>query len=286
MINAGRWKDLEHKKFIEAVILFGGNWKSVHKYVKSRTSTQARSHAQKFLVKLKKKLKILPVFDHASKTIKLTHESIDKIIKEIVDSSSMRGKQIMKEKLVKMIMSFTNLLVGKTRFSYVTRNNSGNVFNIEKTKRRSKHFLIEKIKKDTEIKTSTIQISQEDLWKLLQQNKNLSSQNQNIFNIISINIKKNGETLPDFAIVEENNFAGNVHDNLKPAELKTAESNESFVNNLDFGNFSESRSRLNNASTLESPGRLNFFAECYQDALISYGFSVIKEEEDANKYFW
>ena len=50
----GRWSRDEHKKFIEAIIKFGNNWKEVHEYVNSRTSTQARSHAQKFFEKIKK----------------------------------------------------------------------------------------------------------------------------------------------------------------------------------------------------------------------------------------
>ena len=50
----GRWSREEHKKFIEAIIKFGNNWKDVQEYVNSRTSTQARSHAQKFFEKIKK----------------------------------------------------------------------------------------------------------------------------------------------------------------------------------------------------------------------------------------
>ena len=53
-IIIGRWSREEHKKFIEAIIKFGNNWKEVQEYVNSRTSTQARSHAQKFFEKIKK----------------------------------------------------------------------------------------------------------------------------------------------------------------------------------------------------------------------------------------
>ena len=50
----GRWSREEHKKFIEAIIRFGNNWKQVQEYIDTRTSTQARSHAQKFFEKIKK----------------------------------------------------------------------------------------------------------------------------------------------------------------------------------------------------------------------------------------
>ena len=49
----GRWSKEEHNKFIEAIIKFGNDWKKIQKYIPSRTSTQARSHAQKFLLKFR-----------------------------------------------------------------------------------------------------------------------------------------------------------------------------------------------------------------------------------------
>ena len=52
-IKEGRWTKEENKKFIEAVIENGKKWKIIQKYVESRTCAQTRSHAQKFLLKLK-----------------------------------------------------------------------------------------------------------------------------------------------------------------------------------------------------------------------------------------
>ena len=49
----GRWTNEEHNKFIEGIIKYGNDWKKIQKYVSTRTSTQARSHAQKFLLKLR-----------------------------------------------------------------------------------------------------------------------------------------------------------------------------------------------------------------------------------------
>ena len=49
----GRWKLDEHQRFLEAIIKYGNDWKQVQKLVKTRSSTQARSHAQKFFIKLK-----------------------------------------------------------------------------------------------------------------------------------------------------------------------------------------------------------------------------------------
>ena len=54
----GRWNLEEHIRFIKGCLLYGNDWKKIEKYVKTRTSTQIRSHAQKFLIKLKKKYDI------------------------------------------------------------------------------------------------------------------------------------------------------------------------------------------------------------------------------------
>ena len=52
--NIGRWTENEHKKFLEAILLYGNEWKKVQQYISTRSSTQARSHAQKFFLRLKK----------------------------------------------------------------------------------------------------------------------------------------------------------------------------------------------------------------------------------------
>ena len=49
--NVGRWSYNEHVKFIEAVVKYGKNWSDVQDYIGTRSSSQARSHAQKFLMK-------------------------------------------------------------------------------------------------------------------------------------------------------------------------------------------------------------------------------------------
>ena len=47
--RTGRWTSEEHRLFLEAIEIYGRDWKKVETYVGTRTSTQARSHAQKVL---------------------------------------------------------------------------------------------------------------------------------------------------------------------------------------------------------------------------------------------
>ena len=80
-VNGGRWSYEEHIKFIEGIIQFGKNWKNVQKYVGSRTSAQARSHAQKFFLKLKTMKNNKFNFDFSGSNIKSLSDIID-IIKK------------------------------------------------------------------------------------------------------------------------------------------------------------------------------------------------------------
>ncbi len=52
----GRWTTEEHKKFIKALILYGNNWKKVQSFVTTRSPSQARSHAQKYFIRIKNKI--------------------------------------------------------------------------------------------------------------------------------------------------------------------------------------------------------------------------------------
>ena len=49
----GRWTKDEHNKFIKGLILFGNNWKKIQHYLITRSISQARSHAQKYFMRIK-----------------------------------------------------------------------------------------------------------------------------------------------------------------------------------------------------------------------------------------
>lgn len=54
LYNQGRWTHLEHLIFLACIIHFGRDWKKIELYVQTRSSAQARSHAQKVLKKMDK----------------------------------------------------------------------------------------------------------------------------------------------------------------------------------------------------------------------------------------
>ena len=57
-VKEGRWTAEEKRIFEEAYEQYGHNWKKIASIIKSRNSTQVRSHAQKYLVKKKKEARL------------------------------------------------------------------------------------------------------------------------------------------------------------------------------------------------------------------------------------
>ena len=74
--ETGRWRQEEHQRFVEAIIKYGNDWKQVQKCVRTRSSTQARSHAQKFFIKIKKAKLLSFNLDLSKSSIKMLHDYI------------------------------------------------------------------------------------------------------------------------------------------------------------------------------------------------------------------
>ena len=104
-MNAGRWSFPEHIKFIEAIAEYGKNWKDVQKYVGSRSSAQARSHAQKFFLKLKTLKNPKFNFDFSNKNIKNLSDIINIIKKR--EEYTIQGKEYIINTLITLSKSIT-----------------------------------------------------------------------------------------------------------------------------------------------------------------------------------
>lgn len=77
VLKEGRWNNDEHLKFLEAIYNYNNNWKEVQKYIGTRTPNQVRSHAQKFILKLR-------TFKDPSLGVDFTEENF-KNLKEIIN---------------------------------------------------------------------------------------------------------------------------------------------------------------------------------------------------------
>ena len=118
--SIGRWTKEEHEKFIEGILKFGNEWKKVQKIIKTRSSTQARSHAQKYFLRIKKEINS----DILSNPDKL----IDYIINSTYDSKKNLALSFdQKEKLMTVIKS--NLKAEENLSRSGKEGNSGIIFN-------------------------------------------------------------------------------------------------------------------------------------------------------------
>ena len=79
--NRGRWTDEEQKLFLEAYQKHGKNWKEIHSHVKTRTSNQARSHAQKYFSKLRKaQLKAGALCPACNHPVKIAQDESEQVV--------------------------------------------------------------------------------------------------------------------------------------------------------------------------------------------------------------
>ena len=60
----GRWNENEHFLFLKGCLLYGNNWQKIKEILKSRSSAQIRSHAQKYMNKLEKKYISHPLYSN------------------------------------------------------------------------------------------------------------------------------------------------------------------------------------------------------------------------------
>ena len=115
--NNGRWTKEEQKRFAEAVLKFGNDWKKIQNHISSRNLTQVRSHAQKFLMKLKENdfLKVKGIDQNLSwtKIMKilmntLTYEELKNVLFSVEEIGE-KKKGNKKIKRIKKIVKKSNL---------------------------------------------------------------------------------------------------------------------------------------------------------------------------------
>ena len=83
-----RWNKIERFKFLEGIYKYGCNWKVINKkFVETRTAIQVRSHAQKFILHLRKFKDDSLGIDFTKDSDKNSHELIKKL-RDIIENST------------------------------------------------------------------------------------------------------------------------------------------------------------------------------------------------------
>ena len=101
--NNGRWTDSEHRKFLEAIAVYGNKWDKVKEHILSRSTRQIRSHAQKFVMSLSKK-KIEKETKNTNSSIEQL-KTIDKAELESIIYNKFKGNSM---KLFDLDMNMSN----------------------------------------------------------------------------------------------------------------------------------------------------------------------------------
>ena len=100
----GPWTNEEHEKFIEGILKYGNQWKNVQLLIQTRSSTQIRSHAQKFFKKIKNVIKKQKENIDINEKIKL----VNTIFNIILPNKANKFNKIKKKKLLNTIYSNIN----------------------------------------------------------------------------------------------------------------------------------------------------------------------------------
>lgn len=161
--NNGRWSEEEHIKFIEAIFIYGNEWRKVKDHIKTRSSSQARSHAQKYFLKLHKDLfkEDNSLFLKPGDVNQQLLESILNYLQTyLLKSSSIASKCIELNsnnyKLKKMLESFCkyrekqcqSYCIGRAIISTPTKK----IFNIEKIKNYCKIKSVDIINRNSDLR--------------------------------------------------------------------------------------------------------------------------------------
>lgn len=134
-IMISRWSKEEQKKFAQAILKYGINWKKIQEYVGTRNMTQIRSHAQKFLIKLKQNKfllnKGLEKNSTWNKVIEFMDENLNKDeIKNILFSVENMSKKKNQKKRIKY---YNKIRIKKEKYLTEKKNlNQNNFINYNK----------------------------------------------------------------------------------------------------------------------------------------------------------
>jgi len=162
VVNNGRWTHDEHKKFLEGMFIYGNDWKRIQRYIRTRTSIQARSHAQKYFLQIKKKLNFLNdrISDQQEKNEKLINFLNDTVNSQIISKIINKLNNEQKNNLCKVFLNLINASSTTTRVKYsptLASNNYDNIYNASdmfSIESSLNDYLIEKTEKIQKIKNS------------------------------------------------------------------------------------------------------------------------------------
>ena len=227
-LNEGRWSFEEHIKFIEALVDYGKNWKDVQKYVGTRSAAQARSHAQKFLLKLKMIKNDEINIDFTNNNIKNLSDIIE-VIKSKNENNENERKYIINTLInLSEAISYENYNIQRNNkkeripnFKPKTKTNKiREEGSISENNKSTNNIIFNTLfnNEEKEIKTKEQQSNKEqNIIKIedKEKNRNISENNSNKENTDIILGNENINLIEEEPLNENNDFYSDYHNNKK-----------------------------------------------------------------------
>ena len=119
-LRQGRWSPEEHNLFLEGLVLYSNEWKRVQEHIGTRSSTQSRSHAQKFFIRIRSKLSSI----HNKKEIK--EKIYQYFSKQLHNRTLIKDVNVFRDKMYELIFSHESALTSvnnQQHSSYQVKNN-------------------------------------------------------------------------------------------------------------------------------------------------------------------
>lgn len=221
--NHGRWTSQEHQLFLEAIFLYGNEWKKVQQHIKTRNSTQARSHAQKFFINIRKRLSYKDISclirDKDSYKSAVEYDWLRRLFKDFIPNN--KTKDLDKDKLIRLLINLKNFqkkrkfpgnIEGSTEYNIYSDSNEMNCNNSYK----KKIFLIAK-----------------DKFKM---KNTINNVNQEYNNFSDLTYKKRSKTNKDSFIKLkrnlEENHTNNFSDQFKSKNYFSFDESQAFLSNF------------------------------------------------------
>ena len=240
--NNGRWSDDEHKKFLKGIIEYGNKWKKIQNIIITRSSTQARSHAQKFFLRIKNDLKLKKnniVKDNLNKnenfSIKYFFELLTDFDKDKSNIQIGKLDKEQKEKLFNLLCQFSS----KRKIKKREKNESNNFVKSNGSKIIIKNIDLNEIN-DNEINDKI---------------------DEKIFNVIKDNTKRENTNINNISKTSNSTFSESNKNNFNVKKRKNDIDFYHFNNcleNSNCGNEKENEKENENENEKDNPFEIKF----------------------------
>ena len=233
--NNGRWSDDEHKKFLKGIIEYGNKWKKIQNIIITRSSTQARSHAQKFFLKIKNDLKLKKnnlikdsINENANFSIKYFFELLTDFDKDKSNIQIGKLDKEQKEKLFNLLCQFSSKRKIKKR-----EKNEYNTF----VKSNGNKIIIKNIDLN--------EINENDINDKI---------DEKIFNVVKDNTKRDHTNINNISKTSDSTFGESNNNNFNLKKRK----DDLYNNNIDFYHFNNCLENTNCGNGKDNPFEIKF----------------------------